>query len=108
MALNLETIATDVASRLGIDETAALISVTAAVDYIKADTGAADDDLSDDDPRLTGYGVPLLAMRMYQDSPIPGAVSDFDPTYTGQRVPRVLYTHLEEYWNHLRVNFGIA
>ena len=52
--------------------------------------------------------MPLLAMRMYQDSPIPGAVSDFDPTYTGQRVPRVLYTHLEEYWNHLRHNFGIA
>jgi len=108
MALNLETIAADVASRLGIDDTAALISVTAAVDYIKSDTGAADADLSDDDLRLTGYGVPLLAMRMYQDSPLPGAVSEFDPTYSGQRVPKVLYTHLEEYWNHLRVNFGIA
>ena len=108
MSLDLTLIAADVAARLGVPEVAALVSVTAAVDYIVRDTGYPVEDMTNDDLMLSQFGIPLLAMRMHQDSPTPGAISEFDPTYTGSRVPRNLYTHLDEYWRHLRQNFGIA
>lgn len=108
MSLDPLLIAADVAARLGITEEAALVPVNAAIDYIKSDAGITGEDMFQEDDLLSQFGIPLLAMRMYQDSPTPGAVSDFDPTYTGSRVPRLLYSHLDEYWRHLRKNFGIA
>jgi hypothetical protein len=109
MSLDVAAITADVAGRLGVDDSVAEPSVLAAIDYIAGDTGVAADDMPADDIRLSGFGVPLLAMRMFSDAPNPsGAVTEFDPTFNGVRVPRRLYEHLDQYWDQIRVNWGIA
>lgn len=108
MALDLAAIAADVATRLGKTDVEVRPAVDAADQYVANDTGVASADLPADDPLLL-IGVPLLAMRIFQDSPIPGGnVSEFDPTFADTIVPRHLYRHLDEYWRHLNVNWGIA
>ena len=109
MAVNKAAILVDVAGRLGVSEALATAAVDAAIDYIAGDVGVLVADLPADDVRLESFGVPLLAMRMFQDAPLPsGGISEFDPTFAGVIVPRRLYEHLDEYWRHLTTNWGVA
>ena len=108
-SIDVDAIIADVAARLGITTTAAAPAVYAALDYIAADTGLAVLEFPAWDQRLTAFGVPLLAMRMYQDAPnLGGETNNIDPTFAGIYTPARLYSHLDEYWRHLSVNFGVA
>ena len=108
-ALDMTALIADVAGRLGITVDAATPAVYAAVDYIIQDTGVGAIDLPPSDPMLVGFGIPLLAMRMYQDAPnFGGETNNIDPTFAGIYTAARLYSHLDEYWKHLRVNWGIA
>lgn len=107
--LDLAPIITDVADRLGVDETAATPAVDAAYQFVLLDTGADPEQLEQTDALLVGYGLPLLAMRIYQAGPLPSQqISDFDPTFNGATLPRRLYDGLDQFWAHVRVNWGIA
>ena len=108
-AIDLPTIIADVAARLGITVEQATPYVYMAADYIADDTGVAVVDFPTGDDRLNTSGIPLLAMRMYQDQANPsGAINDFDPTFTGTFTPTRLYSHLDEYWRHLTKQHGFA
>lgn len=105
----MAAIIADVAGRLGITTEAATPAVYAATDYICDDTGLGATELPPDDQRLVAFGIPLLAMRMYQDSPnLGGETNQLDPTFTGVYTPARLYSHLDEYWRHLSVQWGIS
>ena len=108
MSLDVAALAAEVAERMGRDITDATAYVETAAAYIANDTGVTVPDLPDDD-KLLNPGVVLLAMRIGQDTPIPGGLTEqFDPVFTDTVVPKHLYRHLDEYWRHLAVNFGIA
>ena len=109
MSVDRAAIITAVADRLGRPDVEVEPAVDAAIAYIADDTGVDIDDLPADDIRLNAFGVPLLAARIFQDSPLPsGQISEYDPTFSAPTVPRLLYSHLEEYWRHLNVSWGIA
>ena len=102
-------IVADVAGRLGITVEQAEPYVSAAIDYIVDDTGCPALELPADDQRLVKSGIPLLAMRMYQDTPnLGGENNQLDPTFTGVYTPARLYSHLGEYWRHLSRQWGMA
>jgi len=108
MALDVQTLAAAVAARLGITAAAAEPAVKAAIQYVSLDTGVPADDLEPDD--LLDLYMPLLAVRIYQDSPNLGGETNNlgDPTFAGIYTPARLYSHLDEGWKHLRVNHGVA
>jgi len=108
-SVDIPAITADVAGRLGVTVEQAQPCVEAAIDYICDDTGLGTIQLPPDDSRLVSFGIPLLAMRMYQDTPLPSnAINEFDPTFAGSIVPQRLYSHLDEYWRHLAIQWGIA
>jgi hypothetical protein len=111
MALDLAPIYVDVAARLRITEPEAHPPVDMAVQYIVLDIGVPEADLPDnaDDPLLADQGVPLLAVRIYTDtSTVSRVQNDFDAVFTGTSVPPTLYKGIEQYWAHLRVNWGVS
>ena len=98
-----------VAGQLGITEEQASPAVYAAIDYILLDTGLGSTELSPDDVLLNSYAIPLLAQRIYQDTANPGGeTNQFDPTFAGIFTPLNLYSHVDQYYAHLRVNTGLA
>ncbi len=114
MALDSAAASTAVQNKLSISQVDADVAVAVAVEYIGQFTGF---DLTTDDPdnedlfpQLSFNGVVLLACRIFQDTPLPsGAISSFDDTFGGvPGVPKWLSTHLDQYFNHLDVSFGIA
>ncbi len=108
-AIDLESIISDVAGRLGVTTEQATPYVYMAADYIAYDTGESVVDFPTGDDLLNTSGIPLLAMRMYQDQANPsGALNDFDPTYTGTFTPTRLYSHMDEYWRHIAKQWGTA
>ena len=108
MALDVAALSAEVAARMGRDIADATGYVDAAALYVSNDTGVAVDALPANDA-LLNPGIVLLAMRIGQDTPIPGrATEQFDPVITDSVVAKRLYAHLDEYWRHLTVNFGIA
>ncbi len=108
-SIDVAAIAADVAGRLGITVEQATPAVEAAIDYICDDTGLGSTELPGNDNRLVGFGIPLLAMRMYQDTPnLGGDTNQLDPTFAGIYTPARLYSHLDEYWRHLAVQWGLA
>ena len=108
-SVDMDALILDVAGRLGVTVEKATPAVYAAVDYICDDTGLGSTELPPNDPRLNNFGIPLLAMRMYQDAPTLGsATNNIDPTFEGIFTPSVLSSHLEEYFKHLRVQWGLA
>jgi len=108
-SIDVPAIVADVAGRLGITTEKADPAVQAAIDYICDDTGLGVLELPGDDQRLVKFGIPLLAMRMYQDAPtLGGETNNVDPTFQGIFTPSHLYSHLNEYWRHLNVNWGFA
>jgi len=108
-SVDMEALIGDVAGRLGITTDKATPAVYAAVDYICDDTGLGATELPPADARLNSFGIPLLAMRMYQDAPtFGGETNNIDPTFQGIYTPARLYSHLDEYWRHLDVQWGLA
>ena len=109
-SVDMDALIGDVAGRLGITVEKATPAVYAAVDYICDDTGRGATELPPGDQRLNQFGIPLLVMRMYQDTPNLGGETNQlgDPTFAGIYTAARLYSHLDEYWRHLNVNFGIA
>lgn len=108
-SVDVPALVADVAARLGITTEQAEPAVQAAIDYICDDTGLGSSELDPADWRLNHFGIPLLAMRMYQDAPTPGGETNgFDPTFQGVFTPNRLYSHLDEYWRHLTKNHGVA
>ena len=108
MALDIAALAADVQTRLGVPLDVATAAVEAAELYVVGDVGVPATELPADDP-LLNPGVVLLASRIAQDTATPGGnLGQFDPTFDGTIIPRHLYAHLDEYWRHLRVNWGIA
>jgi hypothetical protein len=112
MALDLAPIYADVAARLRLPTSAeAEAAVNMAVQYIVLDIGVPAADLPDtaDDPLLAEQGVPLLAIRIFNDTSTKSQVqNDFDAVFTGTSTPSTLYKNIEQYWSHLRVNWGIS
>ena len=109
MTVDRAAIVSAVSTRLGRPEADVEASVDAAIDYVADDVGLTVEELPADDVRLNEFGLPLLAARIFQDSPLPGSnLSEFDGTFSGTVVPRVLANHLDEYWRHLTKNWGIA
>jgi hypothetical protein len=112
MALDLAPIYVDVAARLRLATSAdAEPAVDMAVQYIVLDIGVPAVDLpaNADDLLLSEQGVPLLAVRIYNDtSTVSRVQNDFDAVFTGTSVPATLYKGIGQYWAHLRVNWGIA
>jgi hypothetical protein len=107
--LDLAPVIADVAARLGVTVPAATPAVNAAFAYVLDDTGADPDTLEQTDDLLVSFGLPLLAMRIFQAGPLPSQqISEFDPTFNGATLPRRLYDGLDQFWSHLRVNWGIA
>ena len=108
MAVDVQALAAAVAARLGITAAAAEPAVDAAIQYVALDTGVPAEDLEDTD-RLLNQGLTLLSMRIYQDTPnLGGETNQLDPTFAGIYTPARLYSHLDEYWRHLAVNWGVA
>jgi len=108
-SVDMQALISDVAARLGISTEQATPAVYAAVDYICDDTGLGALELPANDARLNQYGIPLLAMRMYQDPPtLGGETNNIDPTFQGVYTPSHLYSHLDEYWRHLDQQWGLA
>ena len=107
-AVDIAALTAQVAGRLGITNEQAEPAVFAALDYIALDTGVAVLELPANDA-LLNQGTVLLAMRIYQDVPnLGGESNQIDPTFQGVYTPARLYSHLDEYWRHLAVNFGFA
>ena len=103
MALDMDALVEDVAARLGVSTSSAEPAVSAAVSYIVLDTGVLEDDMLATDALLNVYGIPLLALRIYQDPPtLGGETNNIDPTFSGIYTPSNLGSHLEQYWMHLR------
>jgi hypothetical protein len=103
MGLDTAAIETQVATDLRLDAPAdATDAVNSAIEYITADTGTDNTTWQDTDTLLV-KGVTLLAERIYQDTPTPsGSVSQFDDGAFGQSfTPKLLYSHLQEYWRHM-------
>ena len=108
MALDVQALAAAVAARLGITAAAAEPAVEAAIQYVALDTGVPAEDFEDTD-RLLNQGLTLMSMRIYQDTPnLGGETNQLDPTFGGVYTPARLYSHLDEYYRHLAVNFGVA
>jgi len=108
MALDVAALSADVQARTGLPADTADAAVAAAELYIVNDVGVPAADLPSDDP-LLNPGAVLLAIRIAQDTATPGGnLGQFDPTFDGILVPKHLYAHLDEYWRHLRDNWGIA
>ena len=109
MAIDVQALAAAVAARLGITAAAAEPAVDAAIQYVSLDTGVPAEDFEDTD-RLLNQGLTLLSMRIYQDTPNLGGETNNlgDPTFAGIYTPARLYSHLDEYWRHLAVNWGVA
>ena len=108
MALDVTALTDEVATLLGVSTSTAGRSVEAAIQYVTLDTGVPADTLEDTDALLR-YGLILLAQRIYQDTPnLGGETNQLAPTFAGIYTPARLYSHLDEYWRHLNVNFGIA
>ena len=110
MALDVQALAADVAQRLGITAEAAEPAVEAAIQYVALDTGSSPQDWLMSDWLLARQGIPLLSVRIYQDTANLGGETNQlgDPTFAGIYTAARLYSHLDEYWKHLTVNFGIA
>ena len=107
-AVDIAAIVAGVVGRTGITPEAAERYVFAALDYIALDTGVAVLELPANDA-LLNQGTVLLAMRIYQDVPnYGGETNQIDPTFQGVYTPARLYSHLDEYWRHLAVQWGIA
>ena len=108
MAVDRAAILTDVAGRLRVTEPEAAPAVDMAIAYAAGDIGIAAADLPADDKLLNGQGVPLLAVRIFNDtSAFSQKQSDIE-IFSGTVTPRHLYKGADQYWNHLRVNWGIA
>ncbi len=116
MALNPSEAATLVMDKLRCTQAEADAAVAAAVEYVGGFTGfdVLTDDPEDLDPfpQLTLDGVVLLGCRIFQDTPLPsGSLSSFDETFGGGipgGTPRWLSAHLDQYFNHLDRQFGLA
>lgn len=108
MAVNRAAIVTDVAGRLRLTDPEVEPAVDMAIAYAANDIGMPAEDLPADDVLLNGQGVPLLAVRIFNDtSAFSQKQSDIE-VFSGTVTPRHLYKGADQYWNHLRVNFGIA
>jgi len=114
MALNPDDAAAAVVKKLQCTTGDADRVVQAAVEYVGQFTGfdvlTDDPDNPDLFPGLTFEGVVLSACRIFQDTPLPsGGLSSFDDTFGGvPNVPRWLSQHLDQYYSHLDVSFGVA
>ena len=114
MALDSAAASLAVQQKLQVSTAEADDATQAAVEYIGQFTGfdveTDDPDNPDLFPKLTERGVVLLACRIYQDTPLPsGSMSSFDDTFGGvPGVPKWLSAHLDQYFSHLDVSFGIA
>ena len=114
MALDEAAAVLAVQQKLSLTTAEAEQSVAVAVEYIGQFTGfdvlTDDPDNPDLFPQLTYNGVVLLGCRIYQDTPLPsGALSSFDDNFGGvPGVPRWLSSHLDQYFSHLDVSFGVA
>ena len=107
-AVDIAAIVAGVVGRTGITTEQAEPAVFAALDYIALDTGVAVLELPANDVLLE-VGTELLAARIYQDTPnLGGETNQIDPTFQGVYTPARLYSHLDSYWLHLAVNFGVA
>ena len=99
MAVDPTEIATAAAAKLKITDVATVQPATdAAIEYVRNYTNLTE--LPAADP-LLDTGLVLLAMRIFQDGPNPGGISSFDGFDSGTFTPRVLSSHLSEYWMHL-------
>ena len=108
MAVDRAAIILDVAGRLRLTEPEVTPAVDMAIAYVARDIGTAAADLPEDDVLLNGQGVPLLAVRIFNDtSAFSQKQSDIE-IFSGTVTPRHLCKGAEQYWNHLRVNFGFA
>jgi len=114
MALDFTAASLEVQTKLSLSTAEADAATRVAVEYIGQYTGfdveTDDPDHPDLFPNLTFSGVVLLACRIYQDTPLPsGSLSSFDDTFGGvPGVPKYLSAHLDQYFNHLDLSFGIA
>lgn len=108
------TITAAAAARLAMDVTPELDTATeAAFQYIENDTGIGRADEPggfDDTDALITNGLILMTMRIFQDTPtVSGSLTGFDnDVFGGVVVPTRLYSHLDQYYDHLRENFGVA
>ena len=108
MAVDRGAIIFDVAGRLRLPENEITPAVDMAIDYIARDIGTPAADLPAADVLLNGQGVPLLAVRIFNDtSAFSQKQSDIE-IFAGNVTPRNLYKGSEQYWAHLRVNWGFA
>lgn len=99
MAVDPQTIADCAAAKLKTDPADMVVFANMAIGYVRSDTGVPT--LPDGDD-LLNEGLCLLACRIYQDTPNPSAGLDsFDGFAGGTFVPRVLATHLDQYWLHI-------
>ena len=108
MAVDRAAILTDVAGRLRITEPEAEPAVDMAIEYVANDIGILAPDLPADDLLLNGQGVPLLAVRIFNDTSAFSRVQSITEEFSGTVTPRHLYKGADQYWNHLRVQWGIA
>ena len=108
MAVDLAAIITDVAGRLRLTEPEVTPACNMAVQYVAADIGMPAADLPEDDLLLNGQGVPLLAVRIFNDTSAFSAKQSDIEIFSGTSTPRHLYKGADQYWNHLRVNWGFA
>ena len=114
MALDFAAASAAIAAKLSLSSEEADAATQQAVEYIGQFTGfdVTTDDPENPDlfPNLTFKGVVLLGSRIAQDTPLPsGQLSSFDDTFGGvPGVPKWLSAHLDQYFNHLDANFGIA
>ena len=114
MALDPAEAATEVVGRLKCTTEEADAAVQSAVEYIRKWAGfdvlTDDPDDPDADPQQTKDGVVLTACRIFQDTPLPsGSLSSFDDTFGGvPGVPKLLSSHLDQYYDHLDRQFGVA
>ena len=108
MAVDRALIVDDVAGRLRLTGADVETAVDMAIAYAARDIGIDAEDLPADDVLLNGQGIPLLAVRIFNDtSSFSQKQSDIE-MFSGTATPKYLYKGADQYWNHLRVNFGIA
>jgi len=112
-AITTEAVAAAAAARLATDMSTELDTATeAAFQYVENDTGVLRDSVPgfDDADALITNGLILMSMRIFQDTPVlTGALTGFDgDVFGGGTVPAKLYSHLDQYYDHLRENFGLA
>lgn len=107
MAVDQAAVAAEIELRLKLDPGDAADVTEMAVDYIVRDSGTSDDDMLDTDLVLF-QGVVLLGMRMFQDTPNTPLTEFNIEQFGGLVQSNVLYKRIEDYWQHLRVNWGVA